>query len=88
MLAATSTDEEIVQHAQEVYERQIRAHVEDTHRGEFLALDVQTGDYEVGSDELRTMDRLKARHPEGLCYLLRVGAPTAVKLGGSFRQAR
>ena len=45
-------------------------------------LDIETGDYEIDADSVAAMERATVKHPEPALYLLRVGYPTAVKLGG------
>lgn len=77
------TKDEIARRGREVYERDIRAEIEREHDGEFLVVDVTTGDYAVGEDEDEVFDRAEAKHPEGLFYLMRVGRPFAHRIGGS-----
>ena len=76
------TPGEIVRRGQERYERDIRANVEAENKGKMLALDIETGDYEMAEDSLSALDRLQARRPDAPVYILRVGYPTAVKIGG------
>ena len=73
---------EIVQRGQVLYDQQIRAHVEASHPGKFLVLDIETGDYEIDADDVAALQRAKARHPDAAFYILRVGTPTAYRLGG------
>jgi len=73
---------EIVRRGQELYERDIRVIVEAENKGKMLALDIDTGDYEMADDSLTVLDRLQARRPDAPVYILRVGYPTAVKIGG------
>ena len=49
--------------------------------GEFLALDVESGDYELDSSQLAAMDRAEAKHPGSVFYVLRVGHQTASRIG-------
>ena len=44
------SNDEIVERGQELYDRQIRPHVEPQQNGKFLALDIETGAYEVDAD--------------------------------------
>jgi hypothetical protein len=44
--------EELAQRGQEIYERDIRAKVEADHFGKVVAIDVRTGDYELGEDAI------------------------------------
>jgi hypothetical protein len=72
---------EIVQRGQALYEQQIRAQVEASHPGQFLILEIETGDYEIDAEDVRALQRAKAKHPEGAFYIVRVGSPTAYRLG-------
>ncbi len=74
---------EIIRRGEELYAQKIRTKVEGKRNGEFLALDIESGDYEIAPDELAALDRLKRKHPDAVPYILRVGFPTAVKLGAT-----
>jgi hypothetical protein len=76
------TSDEIVQRGQALYDQQIRARVEVGHKGEFLVLDVDTGEYEIDSNEVAALKRAKAKNPGAALYILRVGFPTAYRVGG------
>jgi hypothetical protein len=80
---STLTEDEISRRGRELYERDIRAGVEREHDGEFLVVDIFTGEYAVGEDEDEVFDRAEARNPEGLFYLMRVGRRAAHRIGGS-----
>jgi len=71
----------VARRAKELYDRDIRAHVEPAHAGEFVVVDVDSGDYEVDCNQLAALDRLRARRPDAAPFLLRAGFPTAVRLG-------
>lgn len=74
--------EEIGRRGEEIYHRDIRPHVLPQHKGEFLTLDIETGDYEVGTDDLQTTLRLRARRPDGILYGVRVGYTSSYSLAG------
>lgn len=76
------TSDEIVRRGQALYDRVIRAQVEPGHRGKFLVLDIDTGDYEIDLNEVAALKRAKARNPGAALYILRVGDPTAYRVGG------
>ena len=82
------TREEIVRRGQALYEEQIRPHVECEHRGEFLVVDVDTGEYEIDVDELSAVRRAKAKNADATLYLVRIGFPAAYRLGGRFQAVR
>jgi len=73
---------EIVRRGQALYDQQIRGQVEAHHPGKFLVLDIETGDYEIDVDDVVALQRAKAKHPDAALYILRVGVPTAYRLGG------
>jgi hypothetical protein len=77
--------EEICRRGKEIYDRGIRALVEPELRGKFLALDIETGDYEIDASEMLAIDRAEAKKPGGgrTRYLLRIGYPAAHRIGGS-----
>ena len=53
-----------------------------------MALDVESGDYEVADDALGAGAGLRRRRPDASVYLMRVGRPAAFRLGGRFLAAR
>ncbi len=67
--------EEFAQRGDEIYERAIRHQIEETsNAGKFVAIDIETGAYEIDADELTASDRLLARYPEARIWLRRVGS--------------
>jgi hypothetical protein len=72
---------EIVQRGQVLYDQQIRAQVEPGHQGQFLVLDIETGDYEIDADDVRAVQRAKTKHPDAALYIVRIGSPTAYRIG-------
>jgi hypothetical protein len=64
-----------------IYERLIGPQVESSHKGEFVAIDVETGEYEVDADELAASDRLLNRVPNAQIWLRRVGSRYARRFG-------
>jgi hypothetical protein len=72
---------EIAERGQALYDRTIRDRLDVSTRGKFLALDIDTGDYEIDADERSALKRALAKHPDAALYLLRIGHPTAYRLG-------
>ena len=75
--------EEVARRGEAMYERQIRARVEPEHRGQFVVIDIETGEYELDVDDLAATKRALAKRPGAVLYGLRIGSPTAYRLGGS-----
>ncbi len=55
--------EEFARRGDVIYERDIRPFVEAGNKGKFIAIDIETGAYEIDDDELAASDRLLARVP-------------------------
>lgn len=75
--------EDFARRGEEYYDKFLRAKLEPAHRGEFLYLDVETGEYELDADEVAAMQRATANHPDAFFYILRVGYPASVYIGTS-----
>jgi len=78
--------DEIARRGKEIYEKVIREEVEagDANEGRFVAVDVESADYEVADDALGAGAGLRRRRPDAEIYLMRVGRPVAFRLGGRF----
>lgn len=74
--------EETAQRGQEIYERDVRPIVEAAHRGEFAAIDVETGAYELDKDDYSATEALLARQPSAQIWLVRVGHASTYRIGG------
>jgi hypothetical protein len=71
---------EIAERGQAFYDRAIRDKLDASARGKFLALDIDTGDYEIDADERSALKRVLAKRPDAALYLLRIGRSTAYHL--------
>jgi hypothetical protein len=76
------TAEEVADRGEALYEQRIRPHVEATHQGQFVVVDIETGDYEIDADDLAATKRALAKRPDAVLYGVRIGSPTAYRLGG------
>ena len=56
-----------------LYERQIRPRVEQGNTGKIVAIDIDTGAFEVAEDTLTASDRLLARYPDAQPWFVRIG---------------
>ena len=75
------TAEEVAARGEALYEQRIRPHVEATHQGKFVVVDIETGDYEIDADDLAATKRALAKRPDAVLYGVRIGSPTAYRLG-------
>lgn len=70
------TKDEIVEIGKEIYERDIRPLVEANNQGRVVAIDIRTGEYEVAVDAITSSEQLRARVPDAVIFVMRVGYPT------------
>ncbi len=76
------TAEEAGRLGDEIYERDIRPQVEETHHAEIVAIDVDSGDHAIGDMVVTAAERLRERCPEADIWAVRVGYRTLGGIGG------
>ncbi len=64
-----------------IYEQRVRPQVEAEHQGKVVALDVDTGAFEVADDTLAASQRLLARYPDAQIWCVRIGHPAVYRFG-------
>ena len=77
--------EEFARRGDEIYERDIRLHIEADNEGKFVVIDIESGDYEVDADELGASDRLLSRKPGAHMWMRRVGSRYTRRFGSRYR---
>ena len=65
--------EELAQRGQKLYESGIRQQVEAGNQGKIVAIDIETGDFEVAATVMAATDRLFERHPDAQPWGIRIG---------------
>ena len=73
--------EEFARRGDAIYERDVKPAVEAGNQGKFVAIDIETGAYEVDANELSASDRLLGRVPSAQIWLRRIGSPYAHRFG-------
>lgn len=81
---ANYTPEEVESRGEATYEERIRQKVETGNKGKFLVIDIETGEYEIDEDDAAATRRALAKRPAAVLYGLRIGYPSAYRLGGCF----
>jgi hypothetical protein len=82
------TKDEHARRGAAVYEQQVRPRVEAGNHGRVVAVDVDTGAFEVADDTLTAARRLLARHPDAQIWCVRVGHPAVHRFGPRVRAVR
>src|SRR5438552_3670483 len=73
--------EEFARRGSEIYARDIAPLVEASNRGKFVAIDIETGMWEMDENELVAGDRLLGRSPDAQTWMVRVGHGTLRRFG-------
>ena len=79
------TTEEIASRAEQLYQSRLIATVEAGNHGRYVAIDIDTCEYEVGDDRLTLSRRLRARRPRATVAILRIGFPAVGRMGARSR---
>lgn len=82
MPEAKYSREEVAARGEAIYNLEIRSNVESQCKGEYLVLDIESGEFEIDRDDLVATKRLLARCPDAILYGLRIGYIAAYRLGG------
>jgi hypothetical protein len=73
--------EEHTRRGTEIYNRQVRPRVEPTSPGKIVAIDVDSGEFEVADNSLTASQQLLARCPDAQIWCVRVGSPAVHRFG-------
>jgi hypothetical protein len=76
------TKEEFARRGDAIYEMEILPRVTAREVGKFLAIDIETGQYELAADEMKAGDKLRRRLPEAQIWMVRVGYTSTRRFGG------
>ena len=81
MYSENYTIDEICDRGEEIYRERLKHLLEPLENGKFIVIDIESGDYEVAEEELDASHRLKARRPESVRFLAKIGCRAAHRLG-------
>jgi hypothetical protein len=79
--------EEFAQLGDAIYESAVRSQVEEGNHGKIVAIDLETGDFEVDASEIAACDRLEVRHPDAQIWMVRIGSRHVRRFGGRMKRA-
>jgi hypothetical protein len=81
MIAQTER-EAIATSGQQIFERLAAQGWRPEDDGKFVAIDVDSADFEIDSNDFWATERLRKRHPNARMWLARIGRKAAYRLGG------
>jgi hypothetical protein len=75
--------EEFARRGDEIYDTQVRPQVEEGNHGKIVAIDIETGAFEVGKNSIIASDLLLAHHPDAQIWFVRIGHLAVHRIGYS-----
>jgi hypothetical protein len=78
--------EEIARRGDAIYEKKVRPQLKTNDVGRFAAIDIESGKYEIDSDELKAGNKLRKRIPDAQIWMVRVGSHAVHRIGGRQRR--
>ena len=80
--------EDFARRGSDIYERDIRQKIEADNEGSFVAIDIETGAWELDVDDYTSTERLLKHVPDAQIWLVRVGNQSTYRIGGPRRVVR
>jgi hypothetical protein len=74
--------EKLARRGDDVYARQVRPTLRPEDDGKFVAIDVESGTFEMDADEYAAVARVHRRVPGAQVWLVRAGYPATHRLRG------
>ena len=65
--------EEFARRGDEIYQSQIRPQVEEGNSGKIVAIDIETGAFELAADIVTASTGLLTRYPDAQTWFIRIG---------------
>ena len=73
--------EEFARRGQEIYESQVRSQIEQGNQGKIVAINIETGTFEVDDTPMVAVDRLYERQPDAQPWVIRIGHRSVFRFG-------
>jgi hypothetical protein len=73
--------EEFARRGHELYDSQIRSQVEADNYGRIVAIDIETGEFEVADESLAAAKKLLSRCPDAQIFGIRIGHRAVHRFG-------
>ena len=65
----------------DIFNRHVCPTLRPEDHGKFVAIDVETEDFEVNDDDYAALANLRSRRPDAEIWLMRAGYPAAYRMG-------
>ena len=72
---------ELSERSEQLYNEKLKGLLEPGHRGQFIAIEPESGDYYLGRSMIEVFQAAHKAHPERPAFVMRIGFPAAVEFG-------
>lgn len=79
-MPATTDPESLATKGETLYTTRIKALVEPAHIGEYIAIDVESGDYFLGSTVVEAATKARRTYPQRCFHFIKIGSPVVRRL--------
>ncbi|PSR16518.1 hypothetical protein C8255_17450 [filamentous cyanobacterium CCP3] len=73
--------EEFARRGNQLYETQVRSQVDEGNHGRVVAIDIETGAFEVADTPIAATDRLYEQYPDAQPWVIRIGHRAVYRFG-------
>jgi hypothetical protein len=80
--------EETAQRGDEIYDRDVRPHMQPEDFGKVVAIDIETGAHAIGENAVAASKQVLAQRPEAQIWLVRVGHRALHRIGPQTKRNR
>ena len=78
-----ASEDEFARRGKALYQTNVLPELKPKDKGKYVAIDIETGDYEVDADQLAAADRLLERQPDAQIWYVRIGYRGVHHFGGN-----
>ncbi len=72
----------IANKAKRIYAEQLQSRLEDEHRGQFVAIEPESGEHFIASSFSDAVASARSVHPNRIAFVIRIGHDAALHIGG------
>lgn len=78
----SSRTNEVAERAKAIYSRRLQADLERNYPDQYVAIEPESGDHFLADSFGAAVAAARAAHPDRISFVIRVGHPAAIHLGG------
>jgi len=67
--------DQITKRGKEIYEQDLKRQLEETHRGKYVVINIETGQYVIADTDVEVIEKFREEFPRRQGYFVRVGVP-------------